>query len=505
MIYSLVLCLLYEESKKFKLGPLYFLLVFASSLNVFGHVILSNVFAPQELGLGLVLVYIILLYKQEDVSLYKDIFFILIISVIHPYWGLYIFALISLINLYFYNLSNTFLKRFLIFFTSYFSVSYYLNNGISFIDTFKLARLQYHEKVSPTHFDFFNLEGGRCYNTFNTGLSEIYPTIVFTVIAIIYLKKLNKIKSFDLVIIVQTIFSLTSLISLFLSNSIINDLFVAFDIWRIQTLWFAIGLLAILNIKVSEKQNYEIFFLILAFYFSHWPCIDFSIVNLNPTMSDYFFMFMFRLIAIIMIIKPRKIRLLNLSIALFFVVIVNLFLYFPFLNSILFYFIYIVIHNNENRKYANKLLPISIFLFVISLMPLSTLKNEYNLNFSQEKIEYQRNDSLFKDIRKNFDFDKPVLIDPSNDVIRYFGEIPSYFSISTRPYSYEAGLTYLKRREELKDFDQLDQNSFKNIMQTNNLHYLILTNPLLSFEDYSFDNLLVLELYNGEFLIKYKN
>jgi hypothetical protein len=214
---------------------------------------------------------------------------------------------------------------------------------------------------------------------------------------------------------------------------------------------------------------------------------------------------MFRLIAIIMIIKPRKIRLLNLSIALFFVVIVNLFLYFPFLNSILFYFIYIVIHNNENRKYANKLLPISIFLFVISLMPLSTLKNEYNLNFSQEKIEYQRNDSLFKDIRKNFDFDKPVLIDPSNDVIRYFGEIPSYFSISTRPYSYEAGLTYLKRREELKDFDQLDQNSFKNIMQTNNLHYLILTNPLLSFEDYSFDNLLVLELYNGEFLIKYKN
>ena len=365
--------------------------------------------------------------------------------------------------------------------------------------------MQYHEKVSPTHFDFFNLEGGRCYNTFNTGLSEIYPTIVFTVIAIIYLKKLNKIKSFDLVIIVQTIFSLTSLISLFLSNSIINDLFVAFDIWRIQTLWFAIGLLAILNIKVSEKQNYEIFFLILAFYFSHWPCIDFSIVNLNPTMSDYFFMFMFRLIAIIMIIKPRKIRLLNLSIALFFVVIVNLFLYFPFLNSILFYFIYIVIHNNENRKYANKLLPISIFLFVISLMPLSTLKNEYNLNFSQEKIEYQRNDSLFKDIRKNFDFDKPVLIDPSNDVIRYFGEIPSYFSISTRPYSYEAGLTYLKRREELKDFDQLDQNSFKNIMQTNNLHYLILTNPLLSFEDYSFDNLLVLELYNGEFLIKYKN
>jgi len=138
-------------------------------------------------------------------------------------------------------------------------------------------------------------------------------------------------------------------------------------------------------------------------------------------------------------------------------------------------------------------------------MPLSTIKNEYNLNFSQEKIEYQRNDSLFKDIRKNFDFDKPVLIDPSNDVIRYFGEIPSYFSISTRPYSYEAGLTYLKRREELKDFDQLDQNSFKNIMQTNNLHYLILTNPLLSFEDYSFDNLLVLELYNGEFLIKYKN
>ena len=83
-----------------------------------------------------------------------------------------------------------------------------------------------------------------------------------------------------------------------------------------------------------------------------------------------------------MIIKPKKIRLFNLSIALFFVVIVNLFLYFPFLNSILFYFIYIVIHNNENRKHANKLLPISIFLFVISFMPLSTLKNEYNLNFT---------------------------------------------------------------------------------------------------------------------------
>ena len=73
---------------------------------------------------------------------------------------------------------------------------------------------------------------------------------------------------------------------------------------------------------------------------------------------------------------------------------------------------------------------------------------------------------MFRDIRKNFDFDKPVLIDPSDDVIRYFGEIPSYFSISTRPYSYEAGLTYLNRREELKDFDQLDQDSLKNIMQT---------------------------------------
>ena len=505
ILYALVLSILFEESKSYKFGSLYFLLIFSASLNVFGHVVLSNVFAPQDLGLVITLIYILFIYKRNKPNIAIDLITVAFVSIAHAYWALYILGLVTFVNLFFFKAGQIFFKRFITFFVTYFSISRITTNSINIFDTFELSKIQYFEKVSPTHFNFFNLEGGRCYNSLNTGFSEIYPAIIFTLLSIAYLKAIKKNNLFSYIVYLHTFFALGSFISLIFKNSIINDIFVAFDIWRIQTLWLVIGLLVVFNIPDEIKHNNKVFYFAIAFYLSHWPCIDSSILNYNPANYDYSFMYILRLSSILLIIKPKKIDLSSLLVCIASLFFLNLFLYYPILNTILCLLIYISIQNPEQRSKEREVLPISIMLFVLSIMPISLMSNTYPFNFSNEKLQYVKNEYTFKNIRELYSFDKPVLFDPSNDVIRYFGEVPSFFSKSTRPYSLNKAMVYLERMELLKNFNQLELAELKSIMQDYNLEFLILTKKSKLADNYIFEHFILLEIENDELIERFNN
>jgi len=183
----------------------------------------------------------------------------------------------------------------------------------------------------------------------------------------------------------------------------------------------------------------------------------------------------------------------------------NLFLYYPILNTILCLLIYISIQNPEKRLKEKEVLPISIMLFVLSIMPISIMSITYPFNFSNEKLQYEKNENIYKNIRESYSFDKPVLFDPSDDVIRYFGEVPSFLSKSTRPYSLDKGIVWLERMELLKNFNQLELTELKSIMQNYNLEFLILTKKSKLAENYTFENFILLEVENNELVERFNN
>ena len=133
------------------------------------------------------------------------------------------------------------------------------------------------------------------------------------------------------------------------------------------------------------------------------------------------------------------------------------------------------------------------------------MSNTYPFNFSNEKLQYVKNEYTFKNIRELYSFDKPVLFDPSNDVIRYFGEVPSFFSKSTRPYSLNKAMVYLERMELLKNFNQLELAELKSIMQDYNLEFLILTKKSKLADNYIFEHFILLEIENDELIERFNN
>ena len=190
---------------------------------------------------------------------------------------------------------------------------------------------------------------------------------------------------------------------------------------------------------------------------------------------------------------------------MFFFIFLNLFLYYPILNTILCLLIYISIQNPDKRSKEREVLPISIMLFVLSIMPISIMTVNYPFNFSNEKSQYIKNENTYKNLRESYSFDIPVLFDPSNDVIRYFGEVPSFFSKSTRPYSLNKATIYLERMEQLKNFNQLELAELKKIMQDYNLEFLILTKKSKIADNYIFENFILLEIVNDELIEKFNN
>ena len=110
-------------------------------------------------------------------------------------------------------------------------------------------------------------------------------------------------------------------------------------------------------------------------------------------------MYILRLTAILLIIKPKKIDLFSLLVCIASLFFLNLFLYYPILNTILCLLIYISIQNPDKRSKEREVLPISIMLFVY-LLCQSPSCIIYPFNFSKKNYNMKK-ENIYKNIEEN--------------------------------------------------------------------------------------------------------